>query len=129
MSKNPSAPITGITLNKGYTVHGVKRRSSLFNTDQGAQFTSPDFTGVLKDADVRISMDAKGRALDNIAIERFWRTLKQDEVYLRDYESLPEARHYIGEYIRKYNEERPHSSIGGRTPQEVHSNIGTRVAA
>lgn len=74
-------------------------------------------------------MDAKGRALDNIAIERFWRTLKQDEVYLRDYESLPEARHYIREYIRKYNEERPHSSIGGRTPQEVYSNIGTGVTA
>ena len=104
-------------------------KPEIFNTDQGAQFTSPDFTGVLKDAEVRISMDAKGRALDNIAIERFWRTLKQDEVYLRDYENLSEARHYIGQYIRKYNEERPHSSIGGRTPQEVYSNNRTRVAA
>jgi putative transposase len=105
------------------------KKPESFNTDQGAQFTSPDFTGVLRDTGARICMDAKGRALDNIAIERFWRTLKQDEVYLRDYESLPEARHYIGEYIRKYNEERPHSSIGGRTPQEVYFNIRTKVAA
>jgi len=104
------------------------KKPEIFNTDQGAQFTSPDFTGVLKDAEVRISMDAKGRALDNIAIERFWRTLKQDEVYLRDYESLAEARHYIGEFIRRYNEERPHSSIGGQTPLAVYYNR-TRVAA
>ena len=87
------------------------------------------FTAVLRDTGLRIRMDAKGRALDNIAIERFWRTLKQDEMYLRDYESLPEARHYIGDYVRKYNEERLHSSIGGRNPQGVHSNIGNRVAA
>lgn len=106
-----------------------QEKPEIFNTEQDAQFTSPDFTGVLRDTGVRISMDAKGITLDNIAIERFWRTLKQDEVYLRDYESLPEARHYIGEYIRKYNEEQSRSSIGERTPQEVYCNIGTRVAA
>jgi putative transposase len=88
----------------------------IFNTDQGSQFTSPDFTAVLKDAGVRISMDAKGRALDNVAIERFWRTLKQEEVYLRDYEDLAQARSCIGEFIEEYNQQRPHSGVGGRTP-------------
>jgi putative transposase len=101
------------TLERALRRHG---NPGIFNTDQGSQFTSPDFTAVLKDAGVRISMDAKGRALDNVAIERFWRTLKQEEVYLRDYEDLAQARSCIGEFIEEYNQQRPHSGVGGRTP-------------
>ncbi len=93
----------------------------VFNTDQGAQFTSPDFTKVLDGAGIKISMDGKGRALDNIPIERFWRTLKYDEVYLKDYESLPDARNQIGEFIDKYNWRRPHMSLAGNTPMRVYS--------
>jgi putative transposase len=93
----------------------------IFNTDQGSQFTSPDFTKVLNEAGIKISMDGKGRALDNIPIERFWRTLKIDEVYLKDYESLPDARKQIGEFIEKYNWRRPHMSLDGNTPMRVYT--------
>ena len=85
----------------------------IFNSDQGVQFTSPAFLQPLKDARVKISMDGKGRALDNVIIERFWRTIKYDEVYLNDYESPTRARQRIGEYIAMYNGRRPHSSIRG----------------
>jgi putative transposase len=92
----------------------------IFNTDQGGQYTSPDFTRVLKNKSIRISMDGKGRALDNIAIERFWRTLKYDEVYLHEYESVGEAKTRIGAYIAEYNSLRPHESIGGKTPDSEY---------
>lgn len=95
--------------------------SEIFNTDQGSQFTSPEFTKVLIDANIKISMDGKGRALDNIPIERFWRTLKYDEVYLKDYESLTDARKQIGEFIDKYNWQRPHMSLAGNTPMRVYT--------
>jgi putative transposase len=93
----------------------------IFNTDQGATFTSPDFTKPLLDLDVKISMDGKGRALDNIITERFWRTLKYDEVYLKDYASVLEAKDSLGKFIRKYNTERPHSACAGQPPLTTYT--------
>ena len=93
----------------------------IFNTDQGPQFTSEKFTGVLLKEKVCISMDGKGRALDNIIVERFWRSLKYDEVYLKDYVSMGECREGIACYIHKYNTFRPHSSGNGMTPDMVYN--------
>ena len=95
-------------------------RPEIFNTDQGSQFTSSDFTGRLKDAKVAISMDGRGRVFDNIFTERLWRTVKYEEVYLKDYRSFEEAREGIGAYMRFYNHERLHQSLGYRTPAEVY---------
>jgi putative transposase len=92
----------------------------IFNTDQGAQFTSPAFTGKLAAAGVRISMDGRGRALDNVFVERLWRSVKYEEVYLKEYQSLGEARGGLGQYFRFYNEERPHQSLGYRSPGHVY---------
>jgi len=92
----------------------------IFNTDQGSQFTSPDFTKILKSNGIKISMDGKGRALDNIAIERFWRTLKQDEIYLHEYRNMQEARDGIKRFIAEYNSVRPHQSLNGKTPDMVY---------
>jgi len=101
----------------------------IFNSDQGVQFTSPVFLQPLKDAGVKISMDGKGRALDNVIIERFWRTIKYDEVYLNDYESPSQARARIGEFIEMYNSRRPHASLNGKTPNTVYGFDGTQAAA
>jgi putative transposase len=95
-------------------------KTEKFNSDQGGQFTSPDFVSVLKKHEIQISMNGKGRALDNIAVERFWRTLKYDEVYLHDYKNMEEARKRIGVYIREYNSLRPHQTLSGRTPDTVY---------
>jgi putative transposase len=92
----------------------------IFNTDQGSTFTAPDFIKVLVDHNVKISMDGKGRALDNIYIERFWRTLKQDEVYLHAYTGMRDAEEKIRNYINVYNTRRPHSSINGQYPLEYY---------
>lgn len=91
-------------------------KPEVFNTDQGSTFTAPEFLKVLQDAQVKISMDGKGRALDNVIIERFWRSLKQEEVYLREYDDMDRARMSIGAYIEHYNSQRPHSSLKGRYP-------------
>lgn len=96
-------------------------RPQIFNTDQGAQFTSRDFTGRLEAAGIRISMDGRGRALDNVFIERLWRSVKYEEVYLHDYQIVPEAVAGLDHYFRFYNGERPHSSLGYRTPEAVWS--------
>ena len=96
----------------------------IFNTDQGSQFTSLDFVQVLQNAGVRISMDGKGRWMDNVMIERLWRSLKYECVYLHAFEGGSEARKGIGEWIRYYNERRPHSSLDGRTPDEVYTDPG-----
>jgi len=93
----------------------------IFNTDQGAQFTSDDFTNVLKHAGVRISMDGKGRWIDNVFIERLWRSLKYEEVYLKAYETVAEAIRGIGDYFDLYNEERPHQALARLTPNEVYA--------
>lgn len=91
----------------------------IFNTDQGVQFTSAAFTGVLAARGVRISMDGKGRYLDNIFIERLWRSLKYEDVYIKVYASVPEARRGIGGWLSFYNDDRLHQALGYRTPCEV----------
>lgn len=104
-------------------------KPEIFNTDQGSQFTSGQFTGELKDRNIKISMDGKGRALDNVAIERFWRTLKYEEVYLKDYMSMTEARENIGKFIQLYNSYRPHESLAGIPPMTVYKNYFLDKAA
>ena len=95
----------------------------IFNTDQGAQFTSTAFTDMLKAANVRISMDGKGRWIDNVFVERLWRTLKYDEVYLKAYETVAQAHHGIGSYFDFYNQERPHQSLDRLTPDEAYAGL------
>ena len=95
-------------------------RPEIFNTDQGSQFTSFDFTGRLKDAEVTISMDGRGRCMDNIFIERLWRSLKYEAVHLHELTDGFHAERVIGEWIGFYNTERPHSALGGRTPAEAY---------
>ncbi len=95
-------------------------RPEIFNTDQGSQFTSFEFTGVLKDAGVTISMDGRGRCMDNIFIERLWRSLKYEAVYLYDMTDGFVAERVIGEWIDFYNTVRPHSALAGRTPAETY---------
>lgn len=92
----------------------------IFNTDQGSQFTSEAFTGILKEADVAISMDGVGRAIDNVMIERLWRTLKYDHIYLNPADSGNACRDGIGEFFNYYNQDRPHSSLDDQTPDEVY---------
>jgi putative transposase len=92
----------------------------IFNTDQGSQFTSQDFTDVLKEAGVRISMDGRGRWMDNVFIERLWRSLKYECVYLYDFETGSEARRRIQIWMTYYNTDRPHSSFGDQTPLEAY---------
>jgi putative transposase len=88
----------------------------IFNTDQGAQFTAEAFTGVLRERRIRISMDGKGRYLDNVFVERLWRSLKYEEVYLHAYEDAREARAGISGYFEFYDERRPHQALGYQTP-------------
>src|SRR5271165_4202194 len=95
-------------------------RPEIFNTDQGSQFTSDDFTGTLKRHGVMISMDGKGRCMDNIFVERLWRSLKYEEVYLNAYESVAEAKAGIGAWLSFYNDERQHQSLGYRTPRQIY---------
>jgi len=113
------------TLDTGFCVAALERalahgRPAIFNTDQGSQFTSQEFTGRLLAADVRISMDGRGRALDNVFVERLWRTVKYEEVYLKSYDSVPVAIYSLGQYFRFYNEERLHQALGYRPPAVVY---------
>lgn len=105
-------------LEEALAKHG---RPEIFNTDQGSQFTSPEFTNVLKNAEVRISMDGKGRWMDNVFIERLWRSLKYECVYLHAFETASETRAGIDSWITYYNGERPHSTFDGQTPDEVYA--------
>jgi putative transposase len=91
-----------------------------FNTDQGAQFTSQEFTARLQQGGVRISMDGRGRALDNVCVERLWRSVKYEDVYVRDYQSVCDARQHLARYFGFYNEERLHQALGSRTPAAVY---------
>ena len=95
-------------------------RPEIFNTDQGVQYTSHAFTSTLEKASIKISMDGKGRALDNIFGERLWRSLKYEDIYLKDYQSVKKARQGIERYFFFYNNERPHQSLDCRCPKEVH---------
>jgi len=114
-----------VTLESDFCIEALRRALSfgipqIFNTDQGSQFTSIEFTKILLDADIRISMDGKGRVFDNIFSERLWRTVKVEEVYLRDYQTVTEARYYLGRYFEFYNSQRLHEALGYRTPAEVY---------
>lgn len=93
---------------------------TIVNTDQGVQFTSKEFTDLLKENEIKISMDSKGRALDNIFVERLWRSLKYEEVYLKNYQNVKEAKKSIKNYFIFYNHERPHQSLRYKTPGDIH---------
>lgn len=95
-------------------------KPEIFNTDQGAQFTAHDYTAYLEQAEVRISMDGRGRALDNVFIERLWRSVKYEDIYLKDYATVPALEAGLSHYFQLYNHERPHQSLDYRTPAEVH---------
>jgi len=113
------------TLDVSFCLAGLDKalergRPEIFNTDQGSQFTSAAFTGKLQGAGVRISMDGKGRAYDNIFVERLWRSVKYEEVYLHEYQTVGEAVCGLDRYFGFYNDERPHQSLDYRTPAEVY---------
>jgi putative transposase len=103
-------------------------RPEIFNTDQGSQFTADDFTGLLRDEDIKISMDGRGRCLDNVFVERLWRSLKYEEVYLKAYDSIKVARAGIGGYFSFFNEERPHQALGDQTPGSFYRGLLRDVA-
>jgi len=98
----------------------ASQRPEIFNTDQGVQFTSTQFQAPLLAAQVRLSMDGRGRAFDNIFVERLWRTVKYEEVYIKDYQDVPSARQGLNQYFPFYNEQRIHQALDYRTPQSVH---------
>jgi putative transposase len=98
-------------------------KPEIFNSDQGSQYTAQVHVNILKEHNIKISMDGKGRSIDNICIERFWRTIKYEEIYLNDYKSMSELRYSIDNYIVKYNSRRLHSAIGNKTPNEVYDNF------
>ncbi len=117
---------TSVTLDTDFCVEAVEEalarygRPEIFNTDQGSQFTSSAFTGLLQDHGIAISMDGKGCWRDNIFVERLWHSIKYEEVYLHAYASVSEARAGIGRYLTQYNTARPHSSLADRTPDEAY---------
>ena len=120
------------TLDAGFCVDALeealrKGRPDICNTDQGAQFTSEAFTGLLEQHRIRISMDGKGSYNDNLFIERLWRTVKYEEVYLKAYQDGRDARASLGDYFRFYNTERPHQALGYRTPAEVFNLMPVEV--
>jgi putative transposase len=124
-----------ITMEAGFCVEALEEalakhgKPEIFNTDQGSQFTSLAFTGVLIRSDIAISMDGKGSWRDNVFVERLWRTVKYEEVYLRAYETVSEARASIGRYLDFYNGRRPHSSLDRQTPDQAYFNRLQQIAA
>lgn len=117
------------TMDQAFCIEALKEaldrygKPKIFNTDQGSQFTSDRFTSILLDAGVKVSMDGRGAWRDNVFIERFWWTLKHEEVYLRAYESVWEARTRIGLFMNKYNSQRRHSSLENQTPDIVYERL------
>jgi len=114
------------TMDVNFCVEGLEEalkfaRPEIFNTDQGSQFTSMAFTGILEKNEISISMDAKGRMFDNIFIERLWRTVKYENIYMKDYRSIPELKTGLKEYFSFYNAERYHQNLGYKTPWEVYA--------
>jgi putative transposase len=114
------------SVDAAFCVHALRRaldggkRPEISNTDQGVQFSCVDFLDILDTEGIRISMDGRGRALDNVFVERLWRSLKWEEVYLKEYASTHEAVQGIGEWFQYYNHERPHQGLGNRIPAEVY---------
>lgn len=113
------------TLDTGFCLEALERALSqgtpvIFNTDQGAQFSSREWTTRLQHAGVLISMDGRGRALDNVFVERLWRTLKYEDIYLHAYDTPAQLQHGLQRYFHFYNQQRPHSALDRRTPAEVH---------
>ena len=113
------------TMDKSFCIEALERAlgisgPEIFNMDQGSQFTSIDFTGILEGNAIRISMDGRGRVFDNIFVERLWRTVKYEEVYTHSYESIAEAKNSLRRYFHFYNTERLHQSLGYRTPHEMY---------
>ncbi len=106
------------TLQAALRRHG---RPEIFNSDQGSQFTSPEFTQILLDRGIRISMDGQGRCLDNVFIERLWRSVKYEEIYIFGYDSIPIGQRRLAAYFKFYNHRRPHSSLDGLKPAEVYA--------
>jgi putative transposase len=106
-----------------------KGKPEIFNSDQGAQFTSADFTGRLAEEGIRISMDGRGRALDNVFVERLWRTVKWEEIYLKDYQDVPDAIDNLACYFPFYNTERPHQALDYQTPEAVFYGLKTQKTA
>ena len=113
-------------LNEAIAQYG---RPEIFNTDQGSQFTSNDFTQVLRDNHVKISMDGKGRWVDNVFVERLWKSVKYEHVYLHAYENVAEARAKLGSYLAFFNSQRPHSSLDRQTPDMVYFKTQPQVQA
>jgi putative transposase len=114
-------------VNEALVRHG---KPEIFNTDQGSQFTSVAFTGMLLDQKIAISMDGRGAWRDNVFVERLWRSVKYEEVYLRAYDSVSDARASLGRYLDFYNSRRPHSSLRARTPEQAYlDHLPQRVAA
>lgn len=95
-------------------------KPEIFNTDQGSQFTSTDFTSVLKRNEIKISMDGRGRALDNVFVERLWRTVKYENVYFKDYESVLECHNGLKDFFHRYNNHREHQSLGYQFPVQMY---------
>src|SRR3954464_7018176 len=138
ISSNPAQTSTGgpsqlprsdqpeTVLEEALARHG---RPEIFNTDQGSQFTSSDFTSVLLKAGIAISMDGRGSWRDNVFVERLWRSIKYEEVYLRAYDTVSEARASIGRYFAFYNGRRPHSSLDRQTPDQAYFNRLPQAAA
>ena len=124
-----------ITLEAGFCIEALEEalarhgKPAIFNTDQGSQFTSGDFTGVLLKAGVAISMDGRGSWRDNVFVERLWRTIKYEEVYLHAYDTVTHARASLGRYIAFYNSRRPHSSLDRQTPDQAYFNRLPHLAA
>jgi len=125
-----------ITMEASFCVEALEEalakygKPEIFNTDQGSQFTGDAFTGVLKRHDISISMDGKGAWRDNVFVERLWRSIKYEEVYLHAYDSVGEARQSIGRYLEFYNGRRPHSSLDGMTPDQAYfTELPIRTAA
>jgi len=114
-----------ITMDTSFCIEALEQalhqhgKPEIFNTDQGSQFSSEAFTGRLKQEGIQISMDGKGRWADNVFVERLWRSLKYEHVYLHAYESVGEARSKIGRYFEFFNSQRPHSSLGAQTPDQI----------
>ena len=124
-----------ITLSADFCIEALEEalarygRPEIFNTDQGSQFTSAEFVKVLKNAGIAISMDGKGAWRDNVFVERLWKSIKYEEVYLRAYETVSQARASIGRYLNFYNGRRPHSRLGRKTPDQAYFNQPLLAAA